>query len=307
MADSIGVVQIKAFSDLVIERAQQKESLTRPWCEVKTGVTGESVSFDRIGLVEMVPKASRNAPTPDADPNHERRWAQLAAFHSGIFIDPTDLPTLGYDPTSKYVTSLSNAMGRQWDRWILTAALATAITGRIGEAGASGTGATGTETWPITDRIGVSHQIAAAASGVTPAKLRQAKRILDTIMVGRDRVIFIDAFAIQQMLSQPEITSADYNTVRALVNGEIDSWLGMKWEMVDPTLMTYTGTLGASPTMSAVIMERGAIGLAVGLEQNIDVLTRTDRSNSKQAYASMMGGAVRRDGERIVELQYVAS
>jgi hypothetical protein len=272
----------------------------------KDAVVGESVSFDRIGKVDMIQKPSRHAPTPNADPNHERRWAQMSTLQSNIFLDPDDLKTVLTDPTSDYVRVESAAIGRAWDQIVLNAALGTAITGRVGEPGATIANATGSETWPITDRKGVVHQIAETGNvGLTFLKVRQAKQILDALMTEKDRVFFFDSYGLYQLLGTLEVGSYDFNTVKAISQGEMDNvWMGFKWVMVDSDLMNTFVNTGSFNCVSGIAMVRGAMGLGVSEEKIIRISERPDLSYANQVYCEMMGGSVRRDGERIVEVQY---
>ena len=298
MADSVTAVQIKAYTELVLMRAQQTESRLRGWARTEDNVKGESVSFDRIGMVEMAIKPSQNAPTPNMDPQHSRRWATLAPYFANIYLDRSIKPTLITDPTSDYVKALSAAIGRQWDRFILAAAIGTATTGPIGPGGDATH--SGSETWPVTDRKTTSHRIASAGVGLTITKLRQAKNILDALMVGSDRVFVWDSFGQENLLATTEVTSADYNTVKALVKGDVNTFLGFDFQMVDSDLMTV-----AASVVSGIAMERGAVGLGIGEDKTIRISERADLSYSWQIYGELMGGAVRRDGERVVEVQYL--
>ena len=301
MPDSVSNVQIKAYTDLVMLAAQQEGSKTRRWCEVKTGVAGESVSFDTLGTVELQAKPSRHTLTPSADPNHGRRWAQIAAYHAAIPVDKNDVTTMIADPTSSYVKLLGFATGRKWDSIILSAAIGTAQTGVSNAPGAT---ALGSETWPFTDRKSVSHRITESGTvGLTVAKLRQAKRIYDALsMPSGGRVLFVDAYGIEDLLETTEVTSADYNTVKALVSGDLDTFLGFKFETVDSDLMTVSSSI-----VSAVAMHQGAVGVGFNVDQWTRIWERTDRSGDMEAYINTALGAVRRSGERIVEIQYYQS
>jgi hypothetical protein len=306
MPDSASNVLIKAYTDTMLMRAQQKESRTRDWCEIKDGVRGESISFDRVGLVEMTAKPSRFPPTPTSDPNMERRWAQLATYQNGIPIDRDDIQAMAYDPMNKFTSAQAAAVGRQWDRLVLGASLGTAVTGRVGEVGASLTGATGTETWPVTDRFSVSHVITETGTvGLTPTKVRQTKQMMDALQCENDRVFFIDSYGLYHLLGTVEYASQDYNTLKPLVDGALAvRWMGFEWRMVDQSLMkmgaVYTSVL------SAVAMVRGAVGLGISLDKFVRISERADRSYEWESYVEMGGGAVRIDGERIVECQYYA-
>lgn len=298
MPDSVSNVQIKAYTDLVLLAAQQEGSKCRRWCEVKPNVIGESVSFDVLGTVALRAKPGRHAATPSMDPNHGRRWAQIAAYDGAIPVDKNDVQTMITNPTSSYVKLLGYAAGREWDKVILTAAIGTAQTGVNNSAGAT---ALGTETWPFTDRKSVSHRITESGTvGLTVAKLRQAKRIFDSIQVPTaGRVLFIDAYGIEDLLETTEVTSTDYNTVKALASGDVNTFLGFTFELVDSDLMTV-----ASSIVSAVAMQQGAVGFGVSVDQWTRIWERTDRSGDMEAYINTAVGAVRRSGERVVEVQY---
>lgn len=301
MPDSVSNVQIKAYTDLVMLAAQQEGSKCRRYCEVKTGVVGESVSFDTLGTVDLVAKPSRHTPTPSADPNHGRRWAQIGAYHNAIPVDKNDVATMISDPTSSYVKLLGYAAGRLWDDVILTAAIGTAQTGVSNAPGAT---ALGSETWPFTDRKSVSHRITESGTvGLTVAKLRQAKRIFDALSIpSAGRVIFLDAYGVEDLLATTEVTSSDYNVVKALASGDVNSFLGFTFETVDSDLMTV-----ASSIVSAVAMQQGAVGVGFNVDQWTRIWERTDRSGDMEAYINTAVGAVRRSGERIVEIQYYQS
>ena len=306
MPDSASNVLVKAYTDTMLMRAQQKDSRTRDWCDIKDGIQGESASFDRTGMVEMAVKPSRFAPTPTSDPDMSRRWAQLATYQNAIPVDRDDIVAMAYDPMNKFTAQQSAAVGRQWDRLVLNAAIGTAVTGRVGEVGASLTGATGTETWPVTDRFSVSHVVTETGTvGLTPTKVRQTKQIMDALQCENDRVFFIDSYGLYHLLGTVEYASQDYNTLKPLVDGALAvKWMGFEWRMVDQSLM-HMGAVYTS-VVSAIAMVRGAVGLAIGIDKFVRIGERADRSYAWESYVEIMGGAVRVDGERIVECQYYA-
>jgi len=66
-------------------------------------------------------------------------------------------------------------------------------------------------------------------SGLTIAKLREAKRILDANEApAEDRVLIVSAKEISDLLGTTEVTSNLFNSVRALVDGDVDQFLGFK-------------------------------------------------------------------------------
>lgn len=72
--------------------------------------------------------------------------------------------------------------------------------------------------------------IAAGGTNLTVDKLREAKSILDIQNVPKqNRVAVIHANSLKSLLEQTEVTSSDFNTIRALVMGEIDTYLGFRF------------------------------------------------------------------------------
>jgi hypothetical protein len=74
--------------------------------------------------------------------------------------------------------------------------------------------------------------IAEAGTGrFTIAKLRQAKEILDLADVDPSlpRHIVVGPKQITDLLGTTEVTSSDFNTVKALASGDINSFLGFNF------------------------------------------------------------------------------
>ena len=180
-------------------------------------------------------------------------------------------------------------MGRRWDRLIFNAALGTALTGEDG---------TGSETWPTTGtQSGTSHQIAHGGTGLTLAKLITAKKLLDAEDVEEeDRHIFISPDGLEDLLNDTTVTSRDYNTIQALVRGEINSFVGFEFHR--STLLAKSGT-----TRSCIALQRMGLGLAIGMDTKQRISERDDKNYSTQVFFEFVAGAVRIDGDRVVEVQ----
>ena len=295
MADSISNVHIKAFTDIVLMKAQQMMTKAKPWVEVKN-VTGESASFQTIGSIEMVAKPSRHAPTPSNDPNHQSRWCTLAAYHAAIQLDDTDVAAILMDPMSKYGTLMAAAIARKWDTMILSAAVANAA---YGVSGAS------TETWSsYTDRNSNSHVIGVGGGPLSVSKVLQAGRLLDECEVDEgpeNRVLFVSPQAVEDMLATVETTSRDYGPVYNLYNKSVQQGFGFTWVMSNRLPKSST-------TRKCIAMQKGAVGLAYGILGNeLKHGIRTDLSYAREVYGEMMGGSVRLDGERVVEIDVTES
>ena len=95
----------------------------------------------------------------------------------------------------------------------------------------SGTAYSG-ETGSTSVPLGVAQKITEAGTdGLTIAKLRNAKEILDSADVDPSipRYIAVGPKQISDLLGTTQVTSSDFNTVKALANGEVNSFLGFNF------------------------------------------------------------------------------
>ena len=131
-------------------------------------------------------------------------WADL--------IDDEDRIRLLIDPTGPYAQAAAFAMGRAIDDAIIDAADGTAYTGVAG-----GTSTSYDSNMTVDVQVGISP---AADTGLNVGKLRAAKQNLDANDVDPDidRFMVINAKQLQNLLAETEITSSDYNTVKALTH-----------------------------------------------------------------------------------------
>ena len=164
MSTQITTAFVSQFSSNIQMLSQQMGSLLRNAVDVET-VTGEKAFFDQVGSAAAVQRTSRHADTPLIDTPHSRRMVTMSDYEYADLIDDQDKVRLLVDPTSTYSRAAAAAMGRAMDDVIISAALGTALTGKDG----------GTSTAFAT----ATNQIAAGATGLTLAKLIQAKEILD--------------------------------------------------------------------------------------------------------------------------------
>jgi hypothetical protein len=145
----------------------------------------------------------------------------------------------------------------------------------------------------------VAYDFGGAAIGLTLAKVRRAKRIMDDNEVDDDgRIIVITPQNLEEMLGITEVTSADYNSVKALVDGNLNTFLGFKW--VRTTLLPYTDE--TNDRRAAVAYQRTGIGLGMGMMERVKISERADKNYSTQVYLEMGLGAVRIEEEKVVEI-----
>jgi hypothetical protein len=280
MSTQITTAFVQQYKSNVLLLSQQKGSRYRDRVRSEM-VTGKTAFFERIGEVSMVQATSRHDDTPQIDTPHSRRKVDLATYRWADLIDNADKVRLLIDPQSQYALVAAFAAGRQMDDVILDAAIGTAYSG---------------ETGATTVALPSAQKVAAASAGLTIAKLIDAKEILDEGDVDPDqpRTIAVRPDGITDLLGTTQIQSADYNTVKALVAGQIDTFMGFKFVMSNLV-----------PSGKAIVFTKNAVALAVGSEPNVRISERSDKNYATQVFVEMDIGATRVEDEGVVEISYV--
>jgi hypothetical protein len=283
MSTQITTAFVNQFSSNVQMLSQQMGSLLRNAVDVET-VNGEKAFFDQVGSAAAVLRTSRHADTPLIDTPHSRRMVTMSDFEYADLIDDQDKVRLLVDPTSTYSRAAAAAMGRAMDDVIISAALGTALTGKDG----------GTSTSFAT----ATNQIAAGATGLTLAKLIQAKEILDAGDVDPSipRYIAVAPKQISNLLNTTTVTSSDFNTVKALAMGEINSFVGFNF------IVTNRLGVDGSSARRVIAFAMDGIKLAVGREPTARIDERADKSYATQIYYAMTLGATRMEEKKVVEI-----
>src|SRR5210317_990710 len=216
MSTSVTTAFVQQYSANVQMLSQQMGSRLRDAVRVEN-ITGKNAFFDQVGVATAQLRTTRHADTPQMDTPHARRRVSLADYEYADLIDDQDKVRMLIDPTSSYAMAAAMAMGRAMDDVVISAALGTAFTGE--------TGSTSTAL-PSTQKITES-----GTDGLTIAKLRTAKEKFDLASVDPSiaRHIIVSPRQITDLLGTTEVTSSDFNTVKALANGEINSFLGFNF------------------------------------------------------------------------------
>jgi len=286
MSSEITTAFVQQYSANVQMLAQQMGSRLREAVDVET-VTGKHAYFDQVGSTSAQIRSSRHADTPQIDTPHSRRRVSLADYEWADLIDDQDKVRMLIDPTSSYAKAAAAAMGRSMDDVIITALGGTAYTGE--------TGSTSTAL-PSTQKFATSNQ----SDGLTIAKLLDAKKKLDLKDVDPSlkRYVVCGATQISDLLATTEVKNSDYNTVKALAMGQVDSFLGFKF------IMSNRLNLDATNTDDRLVFAftEDAVKLAIGKDITARISERDDKSYATQVYYCMSIGATRMEEEKVVQI-----
>ncbi|UOF78052.1 major capsid proteiN [Caudoviricetes sp.] len=292
MSFQVDTALVQAYRANIDLKFQQMGSRLRG-CVRNERQGAEFEFYDRIGPVDAVEVTSRHADTPLISTPHDRRRVGLRDFDWADLIDNKDKIRMLADPTSSYVTNAVMALGRAQDDVIIQAAFGTAYTGKTGSTNVS---------FPSASEIAVDYVESGSAtnSNLTIGKLRRARYLLDkaeaTTEGQYDLYLVVDPSQIQSLLRTTEVTNSDYNTIKALVAGEIDTYMGFKF--IKSNRLTVV-----SNVRQCIAFERQGLLLATGMEITVDVGPRRDKRNSVQVYVCGSFGATRMWEEKVLRIK----
>lgn len=278
---TILVDQFRATLDVLV---QQKESRLREAVTVET-VHGKRAAFDQIGVVSAVEVTTRHADTPYIDTPHGRRWLTVRDFVAADLLDNWDKAKLLADPASDYAQNFGRSMNRQIDDLIIEAATAVTVTGETGS---------GTEAFDTTN------QQFGTGSAITLSKILQGVELLRAAEVdpNDDPITVVMPMRFMRILlleAPPNVSSSDYNTVRALMTGEVKSFLGINW------ILSERIPLVGSERNALMFSKSGIkLGLAADIETRMDELP--GKNYAVQVWSKLQGAAVRMENRRVVRI-----
>lgn len=283
MSDTIPQHFTTEFSTNWQHRVQQTKGRLDAWV-VEESFTGERKRYDRIGAQNSRKRTERKGPTILQDPELDSRWAYRDSYEMGNLLDKDDAQNLGVLvlPTSDYVKSHANAYHRDSDDVAWRAAMDPVMTGELGNT-------------PFA--LPADQKIVHGGTGLTLAKLIAANEILEDADLEDDapRVLVVTAAQLTDLLNTTEVRSADYNSVKALVSGQVDSFMGFTFKKIKR--LPKDGT-----TRSCVGWVKGAVKrIKGGMRSRIDI--RTDLSMSTQIYSDWHLGGTRVYDEGVIVIE----
>jgi len=282
MSSQITTAFVNQFSANIQMLSQQMGSLLRNAVDVES-VNGEKAFFDQVGAAAAVLRTSRHADTPIVDTPHSRRMVTMSDYEYADLIDDQDKVRLLVDPTSTYSRAAAAAMGRAMDDVILSAALGTAQTGKDGSS---------------TTSLPSSQKIVHASAGLTLAKLIEAKEKLDSGNVDPSitRNIVVSPKQVSDLLNNTTVTSSDYNTVKALAMGEINTFVGFNF------IVSNRLAVDGNADRRVIAFATDGIKCAIGKEPSARIDERADKSYATQVYYCQSVGATRMEESKVVEI-----
>ena len=281
MSTQITTAFVNQFSANVQMLSQQMGSLLRNAVDIES-VNGEKAFFDQVGSAAAVKRTSRHGDTPLIETPHTRRMVTMSDYEYADLIDDQDRVRLLIDPTSTYGRAAAAAMGRAMDDEIIAAALGTSLTGKDGSTSTA---------------LPAGQKIAHGSAGLTIAKLVSAKELLDAASVDPSipRHIIVSPKQVSDLLNNTTVTSSDFNTVKALAQGEINTFVGFNF--IVSNRLTDDGT-----SRQVIAFASDGLKVAMGKEPSAKIDERADKSYATQVYYCQTMGATHMEEAKVVEI-----
>lgn len=269
---------------------QQKDSRLRGLVTQGSYIGEQASPVDQVDSIEMQSVTGRFEAMPRVDADVDRRWVSPLDFDLPQLIDSFDKLRLLTDPQSVWVQNAVNAAKRKMDDVIIDAFFGTAKTGK--------TGSTST-TFPSSQVVAVNHG-ASGSTGLTVAKLREARRILRASEVDFDMdpiTCVVTSKQEDNLLAEAQVISLDFNDKPVLVDGKVTRFLGIN--------IVHSERLDANATPSRLVPVFAKSGMHLGIWNDItsDISQRKDlRGLPFQAYVYMTCNATRLEEEKTVQI-----
>ena len=287
MSIEITTAFVKQYSAGVRMLQQQRSSRLQDAVLNDPGVVGDRAFYDQVDATAMAEVTNRHGDTEYTDTPHRRRMVTLATYDVADLVDRADRRRLLNDPINPYSRSMAAAAGRQIDDVVIAAFEATASTGVDG----SGTSAFDTN-------FSFSE---ASANAFAVADLVKARRLLEEAENMEDEGdyswhIVCAADQRQKLLGDSTLTSSDFNTVRALVNGQINQYLGLNFIKSQRTDVTSGGI------RDVFVWVKASMQLAIGQEPRAFMDVLPQKRHSIQVRYEQDCGATRMDEKGVVRI-----
>lgn len=279
MSKTLSAAAATEFDSEVLHEYQGMGSL-RTTVTVRTGVVGDTYKFRAMGK-GLAKK--RGAPQTDVTPmdvGHTLQTATLENWVAPEYTDIFDQAEVNFQEQTELAQTIAGALSRREDQLIIDAFDASA-----------------TYAGTVTIAVG------GAASDLNPAKLRRASRYLNqkgVPMAGRH--IVIGALQLEALLGNTEATSSDFNTVKALVNGEINGFVGFAFKMIEDRDADEGGLTVAAGVRDCYAYHTTSTGYASGLDPRTEV-NHIPQKVSWLANGLLKAGAIVRNSNGLVKVQ----
>lgn len=274
MSNNLTSVAMQEF-DSMVKHAYQGAGQLRDAVTVRNGVVGNQYKFRKMGKGLAQEKTISSEIVQPMNISHSLINCTLSDFYASEYTDLFDAAEVNFDEKNELASTIAGALGRKQDQLIID----------VLDSGAGST-------------------VAEGGAALSTDKIIEAKKTLVANNVSGALHGVIEAEGLADLLGDEEATSADYQNVKALVTGEIDTFMGFKIHVIGTR--SEGGLPKTGDTQSTFFFDRDAVGLAVGIDMKTTVDYIPERV-SHLCTGMLKAGACVRDGDGVVKVNFDAA
>tara|TARA_S200002703_G_C3761650_1_gene234432 strand:- start:123 stop:956 length:834 start_codon:yes stop_codon:yes gene_type:complete len=273
MAVGISNAFVQLF-DAEVKQAFQSSRALAGLTRERTNVEGNQVKFPKIGKGTATVRVPQTDVTP-LNVTYSQVTATMSDYIAAEYSDIFSQQKVNFDERRELVQVVGNAIGRRMDQLVIDALNASSTS------------------------LTVATTIGGAGTNMNIEKLIEAKKLLDANNVPSEgRCMIIHANNLAGMLGETEITSSDFATVKALVSGEVDTFMGFKFVTLGDR---DEGGLPIPSTRTCFAFHKDAMGMGIGMNQKSEI-NYVPEKTSFLVSSMFSAGAVAIDDEGIVKI-----
>lgn len=202
-------VNFRTEFEPLVKQAFQSGAKLLGTTRVRNNANAKTVSFPKFGKGIATLRNPGTNLTP-MNTNQSNVTVTINDYDATDYSYIEDLEKIAFDEKRELAKVAGYAAGRRFDQLIIDAMNASAFA------------------------TSVSVNEGGSNTSLNLEKLTRASALLNANGVpGDKRNIAVTADALNFALRDPEITSADYNSIRALMTGEINNYMGFKWYIIE--------------------------------------------------------------------------
>ena len=262
--------------DAEVKQAYQGKAMLVPAVRQRRGVEGSTVKFPKVGRGVATVRVPQTDVTP-LNVGFSTVTLTLTDYNAAEYSDIFSQAKVNFDERQELVQVVAGAMGRRQDQMVLDALTASSTS------------------------LTVANSIGGSNTNMNVAKLREAKRLLDKGNVPPDgRHIIIHANGLSNLLSETSVTSSDFNSVKALVQGDINTFLGFQFHVLGDRSeggLAIDGSLDRT----CFAFHKDAVGYGEGIAMRTEINYIAEKT-SWLVNEVFSAGAVAIDDEGIVKI-----
>lgn len=288
MSQQIDTALAIQFADQVHVNGQQMKTRLRDRVNVVPMNTAD-MTVETLDALEAIEITSRHQKTQGQDIVHGRRRLRMREFRCTIYLDRKDEISVLVQPERNYAASVARAVYRQFDRIVADAALADVFTGK--------------DMTTLVTATNDGVRTIDATAGSTYDRLLDIQQNFMSAEIGTDMEEQLTLCASEEehtdFLQDVKLTSGDYSRDYNSEKGRIIQAAGIDLKFFGGRVSAPILAVSAGNVRSCFAFAENGIQVGLAVDTEVEVAKRYDLNGAKQVQATLMLGAVRKEGARV--------